>query len=226
MPLSRGFPVGSPTVTRLESRAYESLVSQLSPPLLLVLSGPSGVGKDSVLARLAEKGLIFRRVPTVTTRPRRANERDGVDYRFLSDEEFDRLLAGGGLLEHAEVYGLRYGVPKAPVKEALAGGEDVVVRVDVQGAATLKSLIPEAVLVFLAPTSLEELEQRLRRRRTEDVATLQRRLATARREMEQQGVFHHVVVNADGRLEEAVERLAAVIEAEKRRPGRRAPVIP
>jgi len=179
-----------------------------------------------VLARLAEKGLVFRRVPTATTRRRRANERDGVDYCFLSDEEFDRLLASGGLLEHAEVYGLRYGVPKAPVQEALAAGEDVVVRVDVQGAATLKRLLPEAVLVFLAPASLEELEQRLRRRRTEDEAVLRRRLATARREMEDQGMFHYVVVNADGRLEEAADRLAAIIEAEKRRPGRGTPVMP
>jgi guanylate kinase len=196
------------------------------PPLLLVLSGPSGVGKDSILARLAEKGLPFGRVPTVTTRPRRPGERDGVDYRFLKDEEYDRLLASGGLLEHAEVYGLRYGVPKAPIREALACGQDVVVRVDVQGAATLRRLLPEAVLVFLAPASLEELEERLRRRHTEDEAVLRRRLETARREMEQQVLFHYVVVNADGHLEEAVERLAAIIEAEKRRPDRRAPVIP
>ena len=195
------------------------------PPLLLVISGPSGVGKDSVLARLAEKGLPFRRVPTVTTRRRRPGERDGIDYRFLKDEEYDRLLAGDGLLEHAEVYGLRYGVPKAPVRRALASGEDVVVRVDVQGAATLRRLLPEAVLVFLAPASLEELEERLRRRRTEGEAVLRRRLETARREMEQQGLFHHVVVNADGRLEETVERLADIIKAEKRRPGRQAPVI-
>jgi guanylate kinase len=195
-------------------------------PILLVLSGPSGVGKDSVLARLAEKGLPFRRVLTVTTRPRRPGERDGVDYSFLKDEEYDRLLASGGLLEHAEVYGLRYGVPKAPVQQALSRGEDVVVRVDVQGAATLHRLLPEAVLVFLAPASLEELEGRLRRRRTEDEAVVRRRLETARREMEQQGLFDYVVVNADGRLEEAVERLASIIEAEKRLPGRQPPVIP
>jgi guanylate kinase len=165
-------------------------------------------------------------VPTVTTRPQRPGERDGIDYRFLKEEEYDRLLASGGLLEHAEVYGLRYGVPKAPVQEALARGEDVVVRVDVQGAATLRRLLPEAVLVFLAPSSLEELEERLRLRHTEDEAVLRRRLETARREMEQQGLFHYVVVNADGHLEEAVERLASIIEAEKRRPGRGAPVIP
>jgi guanylate kinase len=184
------------------------------------------VGKDAVLARLAQKGLVFRRVPTVTTRPRRPEERDGVDYRFVNDGEYDRLLAGGGLLEHAEVYGLRYGVPKDPIREALSCGEDVVIKVDVQGAATLRRLIPEAVLVFLAPASLEELEDRLRRRRTEDEAVLRRRLETARREMEQRGLFDHVVVNADSRLEEAVERLAAIIEAEKTRPGRRVPVIP
>ena len=196
-----------------------------SPPLLVVLSGPSGVGKDLVLARLAEKGPSFRRVPTVTTRRRRPGEREGTDYHFLKDAEFDRLLASDGLLEHAEVYGLRYGVPRAPIREALVHGQDVVVRVDVQGAATLRRLLPEAVLVFVAPASVDELEGRLRRRRTEDEAVLRRRLETALREMEQQGLFHHVVVNADGRLEEAVEQLAAIIEAERRRPGRRAPVI-
>jgi len=179
-----------------------------------------------VLARLAEKGLPFRRVLTVTTRPRRPGEREGVDYCFLKDEEYDRLLASDGLLEHAEVYGLRYGVPKAPIREALARGEDVVVRVDVQGAATLRRLLPEAVLVFLAPASLEELEERLRQRHTEDEAVLRRRLETARREMEQEGLFQYTVVNAGGRLEEAVERLVAIIEAEKRRPGRRAPIVP
>jgi guanylate kinase len=178
-----------------------------------------------VLARLAEKGLTYRRVPTVTTRRRRPGERHGTDYHFLTDEEYDRLLASDGLLEHAEVYGLRYGVPKAPVREALARGEDVVVGVDVQGAATLRRLLPDAVLIFLAPASLDELEERLRRRHTEDEGVLRRRLETARREMEQQGLFHHVVVNAEGGLEEAVERLAAIIEAEKRRHGRRAPVI-
>jgi guanylate kinase len=184
------------------------------------------VGKDAVLARLAEKGSPFHRVPTVTTRPRRPGERDGVDYRFLTEEEYDRLLASGGLLEHAEVYGLGYGVPKAPVREALARGEDVVVRVDVQGAATLRRLLPEAVLVFLAPASLEELEERLRRRSTEGEAALRRRLETARREMEQQALFDHVVVNAEGHLEEAVERLASIVEAERGRSGRRSPLIP
>ena len=179
-----------------------------------------------MLARLAEKGPPFRRVLTVTTRPRRPGEREGVDYCFLKDEEYDRLLASDGLLEHAEVYGLRYGVPKAPIREALARGEDVVVRVDVQGAATLRRLLPEAVLVFLAPASQEELEERLRLRHTEDEAVLRRRLETARREMEQQGLFQYTVVNAGGRLEEAVERLVAIIEAEKRRPGRRAPMVP
>lgn len=179
-----------------------------------------------MLARLADKGITFRRVPTVTTRPRRPEERDGIDYRFLRDEEFDRLLASDGLLEHAEVYGHRSGVPRAPVLEALAQGEDVVLRVDVQGAATLRRLLPEAVLIFLAPPSLGELEQRLRGRRTEDETLLRRRLEAARREMEQQKIFHHVVINAEGHLDEAVERLANIIEAERRRPDRRAPVVP
>jgi guanylate kinase len=191
------------------------------PPLLTVLSGPSGVGKDTVLGRMKERGLPFHYVVTATTRPPREGEKDGVEYHFLSEEEYDRLLSEDGLLENAEVYGRRYGVPKAQVREALARGQDVIMRVDVQGAATIRKLAPEALFVFLAPASREELEERLRRRRTEAEADFRLRLDTAEREMACREQFDHVVVNEEGRLEETLERVLAVIAAEKARPGRR-----
>ena len=126
-------------------------------PLLVVLSGPSGAGKDAVLDALAERGHRFHRVITCTTRPPRSNERDGIDYHFVSDAEFDKLIEDGGLLEHAVVYGHRSGVPRAQVLEKLAEGLDVYVRTDVQGAASIKALIPDAVRIFIAPASFEEL---------------------------------------------------------------------
>ncbi|MGA2285506.1 MAG: guanylate kinase [Dehalococcoidia bacterium] len=189
-------------------------------PIFLVISGPSGVGKDAVMACLKEALPQAQYVTTVTTRPPRPGERDGVDYRFLTDEEYDRLVAKDGFLERASVYSHRYGVPKGEVQQALARGQDVVVRVDVQGAATIKRLMPEAVLVFLAPESDAELERRLRERATDDGADLRLRRETAAREMAQADAFDHVVVNAEGRLDEAVARIVAIVEAEKGRAGR------
>ena len=119
------------------------------PALLVVISGPSGVGKDSVLRGLREQGLPFRFVPTMNTRPKRSDEVDGVDYFFVTTAEFVTLLEQGELLEHAVVYGDYKGIPKKPIREALDSGQDVVLRVDVQGAATLKRLIPQAIFIFL-----------------------------------------------------------------------------
>jgi len=189
-------------------------------PLLVVISGPSGVGKDAVLAgvRAAHPDAHF--AVTVTTRPPRSRERDGDDYHFLSDEEYNRLLAEDGFLEHAAVYSHRYGVPKAQVREALARGQDVIVRVDVQGASTIKRLAPNAVFIFLAPASLEELEERLRRRNTEGESALRLRLDTARQEMACQEGFDYVVINREGGLAEAVSQILAIIEEERQRKGR------
>jgi len=143
-----------------------------------------------------------------------------VDYLFLTEEEFRRLQEGGGLLEHAVVYGHHYGVPKAPVREALAQGRDVIVRTDVQGAATIRGLAPQAVLIFLAPASWEELRGRLQRRHTEDEAELERRLTIAREELARLSLFDYVVVNREGHLEEAVAQVEAIIIAERCRVGR------
>ena len=204
--------------------------SQPSPaagdPLLVVISGPSGAGKDSVLERLRERGLPAHFTVTATTRPRReVKPQDHRFLSFLSEPEFDRLLAEDGLLEHAQVYGYHYGVPKAPLREAIARGEDVLLRVDVQGAATIKSLVPDAVLIFLTPPSIEELEARLVERGQDDAETVRRRVQAATRELEEQPRFDYAVVNERDRLDEAVDRVQAILLAERCRVGRRPVVI-
>ncbi len=187
-------------------------------PLLVVLSGPSGAGKDAVLDEMASRGHRFHRVITCTTRPPREGERDGVDYFFVTDAQFDGLVAGDGLLEHAVVYGHRSGVPRQQVVDALQEGLDVYVRTDVQGAASIKRLAPGAVLVFIAPASLGELEERIRARGADDEERVQRRLKTAHEEMARRGEFAHVIVNEPGRLDATVDRLLGLLHAERLKP--------
>jgi guanylate kinase len=187
-------------------------------PLLVVLSGPSGAGKDAVLDEMVRRGHRFHRVITCTTRPPRANERDGVDYHFVSDAEFDRLIKTGGLLEHAVVYGHRSGVPRQQVAGKLREGLDVYVRTDVQGAASIKRLAPAALTVFIAPASIDELEERIRARGSDDEDRIQRRLATAKDEMARRNEFEYVVVNEPGRLEATVDRLFEILDAARLRP--------
>ena len=185
------------------------------PGLLLVLSGPSGVGKDAVLTRLRDLGRPYHMVVTATTRPIRPLEQDGLHYIFLSEPEFRRMVDEGELLEWALVYGNYYGVPKAQVRGALERGQDVIVKADVQGAATIRAIAPQAVLVFLAPPSMEALERQLRDRKTEGAAALERRLGTAREEMERLPEFDYMVVNRDGALDETVARVEAILTAER-----------
>ena len=184
------------------------------PALLVVISGPSGVGKDSVLRGLREQGQPFRFVPTMNTRPRRPDEVDGVDYFFVTTEEFVTLLEQGELLEHAVVYGDYKGIPKKPIREALNSGQDVVLRVDVQGAATLKRLIPQAIFIFLTTPTEEELVDRLLKRKTESPESLRIRIATAREEMQRIPEFDYVVVNHDDLLDETVQDVIGIIRAE------------
>lgn len=186
-------------------------------PLLIVLSGPSGAGKDAVLNRMKQAAIPFYHVTTVTTRPRRPGEEDGADYHFISKEEFDALVASGGLLEHAEVYGNWYGVPREPARAALERGEDVIIKVDIQGAATIRKLVPEALLVFLTPPSAEELTARLKERQTENRMDLERRLKTAAGEMAAVKDFDYVVYNPGGDVDRAVTDIRDIITAEKRR---------
>ena len=190
-------------------------------PLMMVVSGPSGVGKDAVLTRLRERQYPVHIVVTATTRAMRPTERDGADYIFLDEATFERKVADDGFLEWAVVYGNRYGVPKDQVSDALASGKDVIIKSDVQGAETMKRLNPEAVFVFVAPPSMEELERRLRDRKSEATGDLERRLETARQEMERLPMFDYVVVNENGAIDEAAEALEAIMRAERWRYPRR-----
>jgi len=182
-------------------------------PLLIVISGPSGVGKDAVLARMKEWGHSLYLTVTVTTRPQRRGESNGVDYHFVSRETFEEMVKGEELLEWAQVYGNFYGVPRRQVEEALDHGSDVLIKVDVQGAATIKQAMPRALLIFIAPPSMEVLEKRVRQRNTESAVDLERRVATAHEEMRQLEMFDYVIVN--DRVDQAVAQIDAIITAEK-----------
>lgn len=186
-------------------------------PLLIVISGPSGVGKDSVIGRMKERQLPFHFVVTATTRPPRPDEVHGVDYFFYTKDEFAEMIEKGELLEYAIVYDDYKGIPKAQVREALASGKDVVLRIDVQGAASVRKLCPEALLIFLTTETEEELGNRLRERKSENQEGLRLRIATARLEMKRVNEFDYVVVNRDCGLEEAVDTISAIIRAEHHR---------
>jgi guanylate kinase len=193
-------------------------------PVLAVLTGPSGVGKDTVVRELARSGHPFVRVVTCTTRPPRPGERHGVDYWFVSVAEYAQLLASNALIEHAEVYGFSYGVPRQPIADALRAGQDVLLRIDVQGALTIKQRIPSAVLVFLAAPSLAAQEERLRRRQTDDEEKIRRRLETARAELAQIDCCDYLIISEDGQPERAAGLLRAVLVAERHRRSRGDPL--
>lgn len=184
-------------------------------PLLIVLSGLSGAGKDAVLTGLRKSGFPLEFIVTVTTRSRRAQERDGEHYHFVSDTEFRKMIDGNQLIEWANVYGNLYGIPGKPVKEALKNGKDVVVKIDVQGAETIKQKFPQAVFIFLTTPSMEDLALRLKQRRTEKPSELDLRLQTADNELEKLPIFDYMVVNRQGELGNAVAEIEAIITAEK-----------
>ena len=186
-----------------------------SPPLLVVLSGPSGVGKDAVLSELRRLDRPWHFAVTATTRPMRPGERDGVDYIFLDPDTFARMRERDEFIECAEVYGRWYGVPRSQARDALRSGKDVFLKIDVQGAATIRRMAPEALLIFLIPPSSEELRQRLSGRMTESPDDMERRLRTAETELEQVRHFDYRVVNRDGLLAQAVADIDAIIAAEK-----------
>lgn len=181
-------------------------------PLLIVISGPSGAGKDAVVRELEKRGFYF--VVTATDRPPRDNEIPGRDYDFYSPDGFKEMMRGDELLEYAYVYDHFKGVPKAHVREALTTGQDAVIRVDVRGAAMIKGWVPAAVTIFITCESQAELERRLRERGTESEEELQRRLEVALREMERIPYFDYVVVNRRDNLDQAVEEVLTIIRAE------------
>lgn len=182
---------------------------------LFILSGPSGVGKDAVLHKLKESSLPLKYVVTMTTRPRRERERDYVDYIFVSKEHFQDLIDNEGLLEYANVYGNMYGVPRFEVEEALDNGHDVIVKVDVQGADNIKRIKPDAISIFLMPSSLSELSQRLKQRKTESLEALELRIKTASEEIEKITEFDYAVINKRGEIDKAVSEIKSIIIAEK-----------
>jgi guanylate kinase len=184
-------------------------------PLLVVLSGPSGVGKDAVLSGMKKKERSLHYAVTATTRPRRQGERDGYEYHFVPKSDFERMIKDDELLEWANVYGNLYGVPKKEVRQALARGRDIMVKVDVQGAANIKRVAPQAVFIFLAPPSLEELQERLKQRKTESGVDLELRMKAARKEMDSLSMFDYVVVNHKGGVAQAISHIEAIIAAEK-----------
>lgn len=195
-------------------------------PVLLLVSAPSGGGKTTVCRLLLERVPGLVRVTTCTTRPPRPGERDGVDYHFLTPAEFERQVAAGAFLEHALVYGHRYGTRRAEVLEGLARGQDVLLNVDVQGAAHLRAVAARdprlraaLVTVFLAPPSMETLAERLRRRGQDPPEVIERRLAEARREIAAWPEFDYLVVS--GTIEEDLHRVRAILEAERLRTIRR-----
>lgn len=183
-------------------------------PLLVVISGPSGAGKDSVVQRMKERQFPFHFVVTATTRPKREKELHGRDYWFMSNDEFMDMIKDNELLEYALVYGDYKGIPKCEVRDALASGQDVVMRLDVQGAETVRRLAPEALLIFITCEGEEELERRLRERKSETPDSLALRIATARREIDHMQTFDYVIVNHDFHLDETVDKVHAIIEAE------------
>ena len=186
-------------------------------PVVLVLSGPSGVGKDFVLGKLRARPLAssFSAIVTNTTRAMRVGELQDADYHFITLAEFQKMIDQNELLEYANVYGNWYGVPKEPVRVALAAGRDAIIKVDVQGAQAIKHAIPQAILVFLMPPSLDELARRLRKRNTEIQSDFSRRLKTAEEEMTKTPLFDYVIVNESGQVDQVVDKLETIVATEK-----------
>ena len=196
------------------NQQHPSDQSSIRQGLLFVLSAPSGTGKDTVIRALKQQGMNFYVVPSVTTRSPRPGESEGNPYHFVDQETFERMVSQGELLEYANVHGNWYGQPRKLIRENLAAGRDVLLKIDVKGAATIRKKVPDAIFIFLIPGSLEELTQRLTDRQTETEEELQRRLADARKELAEQHWYDYLITNRDGHLQDAVDCLRAIMLAE------------
>ena len=201
----------------MKKASYESQPLCILPtkPLFIVLSGPSGVGKDALLAKMKESDYPIEYITTVTTRAQRARERDNVDYHFISTEKFQGMVENNELLEWANVYGNRYGLPRKPVKQSLEQGKDTIVKVDAQGVATIKKLLPEAIFILVVPPSKGELVTRLKKRQTESPTDLSLRIKAIEEEIKQLPLFDYVVVNRQDKIDTAISDVKAIIAAEK-----------
>jgi guanylate kinase len=201
-----------------------ALEGDAASPMLVIISGPSGVGKDTIIAALQKRGHrpAYHYVVTCTTRSRRPNEIDGVSYNFVSPQEFEALRSAGELLEANEVHGNWYGTPRAGVRDALAGGQHAILKIDVQGARVVKSCVPEALLIFVVPPSFDTLVEHLKARRTESAEQLDIRRRNAEIELAQRDYYDYVVVNEEGRVDLTAEKIEEIIEQEERHGSRRA----
>jgi len=197
-----------------QNQQLASAQSSTRQGLLFVLSAPSGAGKDTVINTLKQQGMDFYVVPSVTTRTPRPGESEGHPYHFVSKETFEQLVSQNELLEYANVHGNWYGQPRKLIRDHLSAGRDVLLKIDVKGAATIRSKVSDAIFIFLIPGSLEELTQRLEDRQTETEEELRRRLADARKELAEQHWYDYLITNRDGHLQEAVDCLRAIMLAE------------
>ena len=197
-----------------QNQQLASALSSTRQGLLFVLSAPSGTGKDTVIQALKQQGMNFYVAPSFTTRLPRPGENEGNPYHFVSQETFEHMVSEGEFLEYANVHGNWYGQPRTLIRDNLAAGRDVLLKIDVKGAATIRSKVPDAIFIFLIPGSLDELSQRLAERQTETEEELQRRLSDARKELAEQHWYDYLVINPDGHLQEAVDCLRCIISAE------------
>lgn len=206
-----------------DARADEIITNlrAVPKPRLIVISGPSGVGKDTIIDRLRLRCPDMYFAVTATTRERRGGEIDGIHYHFYSKEEFVQKIDLEEFLEHAEVYGHHYGVPKTPIRQALQRGQDVVLKVDTQGVQTIRHVTKGGIFIFIAPPSIDELAHRLRSRKTDDPAAVMRRLRTAQRELLTIENFDYVAFNESDREDDTVTEIIAILTAERCRLGQR-----
>jgi guanylate kinase len=192
-------------------------MSTTPTPLIVVISGPSGVGKDTLIERMAALGHDLHFTITATTRLPRPGEKEGVNHYFVTKDEFFNMVAKQELLEWAQVYGNYYGVPKQQVRAALKKGRHVIIRVDVQGARRIRQLVPEALFIFVVPPSLDILRGHLIRRGVNSSEDIERRLSAAKLEIAEADAFDYKVLNEEDRLDDTVAEVATIIDRESRR---------
>ena len=221
-------PMQSPaTALSAVDRSPASTDADSANPMLVSISGPSGVGKDTIIEALQERGHRpeYHYVVTCTTRSRRPGEIDGVSYNFVSPGEFAALRDAGQLLEANEVHGNWYGTPRAGVRDALSDGRHAILKIDVQGARVVKGCVPEALLIFVVPPSLDTLVEHLKARRTESAEQLELRQRNAAIELARKDDYDYVVVNEEGRVDHTAKAIEEIIDQEERRGSRRAVTV-